>query len=138
MNFQLWENTPFVLLKQLDDPSNFMKENGYEIDVAFLMSKEDFPENILDVTHIQAGELQLLGPVIRYVKPLYDPFSSTTIYLYAKISDHNVWVLYMQLRELASAYTSQKNQDNLSLLMTGTFELFERSSSLQCVTTAQS
>lgn len=138
LSFQLWGNTPFVLLKQTDEPSSFMKENGYELDVAFQMSREDFPQNIPNVTHLKTGELQLLGPVIRYVKPLYNPFSSTTIYFYAKVNDRNVWVTFLELRKLASAYATPENQENFNQLMTGRFELFDRSSTLQCVVSAKS
>lgn len=138
LRFQLWENTPFVLLKQVDEPSGFMKEKGYEIDIAFQIPREDFPSSIHNVIHAQADGLLLLGPVIRYVKPLFNPFTSTTIYFYAKVDDHNVWITYLELRKLATAYSSPNNQDNFTQLMTGTFDLFERSNSLQCVAITQS
>jgi len=112
LRYQLPNDTPFVIseITKGGVHHRIIKE-GLKPYIAFQEEHDEDSKNTHGIEmYVKSNYIQLLGPILSYKKSPFNSFDTSSIFYYAQINNHKVWLSQAELKIISKKFSSEINQ----------------------------
>jgi hypothetical protein len=112
LRYQLPNDTSFVISEITKEGVHHrIVKEGLKPYIAFREEHDKGSNNTHDIEiHVKSNYIQLLGPILSYKKSPFSSFDTSSIYYYAQINNHKVWLSQAGLKIISRNFSSEINQ----------------------------